>query len=149
MILAQDCRDLVDGIVGVGFGQGRTDDLLQVGNGQDPFLDRCVGGDDQVVLVHTHAVVTLAFEDPHDAERNRPEADHLPHGILSVGEEFVDDGLPYEAYLCRGLDVLFGEGVAVVDPVAADLQIVEIHAVDRRRGVVRPVNGLPGAVHRR
>ena len=149
MVGTQDVGDLPDRVVRVDLAQRRADDLLQVGDGEDALLDGGVGRDDQVVLIHAHAVVALAFEHPDDAERNGPEANDLPDGILSVGEELIDDRPADEAHLGGSLDVVLGEHVAVGHLVATDVEVIEVHAVDRRRGVVRPVNRLPGAVDRR
>ena len=47
------------------------------------------------------------------------------------------------------MDVLFGKHVAVGDLVAADVHVVEPHAVHRRRRIVGSVHGLPRTVYRR
>ena len=149
MVRAQDVADLGDRLVRVGFAQRRADDLLQVRDGEDALLHRRVGGHDQVVLVHAHAVVALAFEHADDPEGDRTEADDTPHGVFAGGKEFVDDRLAYQTHLGGRLDLLLGEGIAVGDLVAADLQVVEVHAVDRRGRVVGAVDRLSGAVDRR
>ena len=63
----QDLRDLLDGLVGIFFAQCRAGDRLQVGDGEDSLLNCGVGGQNQVVLVHTHTVITLALEYADDA----------------------------------------------------------------------------------
>ena len=71
------------------------------------------------------------------------------HGILATREKVVDDRLADYADFGGGLDVLFGEHVAVAHLVTADFQIVRADTVDGGRGVVGAVDGLSAAVDRR
>ncbi len=98
-------------------------------------------------MVHSHAVVSFAFQYAHDAERQLLEADHPPYGILAAGEKVIRHRLPDHAYLGGGLYVLIAEHIAILHLVSAYLHIIRADTVDGGRGVVRPVDGLPATVH--
>jgi len=50
-------------------------------DGQDSLLDGRIGGDDQVVLVLPHGILSLLAQDPDDFQRDVLKADGLPDGI--------------------------------------------------------------------
>ena len=62
MVAPEDGRHLLDGLVGIFLTQCGADDLLEVGDGEDPFHHGGVRRDDEVVLIHAHAVVALALQ---------------------------------------------------------------------------------------
>ena len=113
--------------------------------GQKSFHHGGVGGDDEIVLVHAPCVVAFAFERADYAEGYRLEAYYFAHRVGSLAKQFLDDGLPDDAYFCAFLDILVGEYVAFVDFPLAYVEIVGGLAVYGGVGVVGSINHLPGS----
>ena len=149
MVAAQYFCYLVDGLVSILFLECRAVYSLKMGDGEDLLLNGRVGRKDEVVLVHTHAVISFAFQHSDNAEGELLKPYDLADGVLSVGEEVVYDGLPNDADLRRRLDVLFGEHISVLHLVATYLKIVGAYAVNGGRSIVGAVDCLPAAVYRR
>ena len=146
MVAAEDIGDLADGLIGIFLTQSGADDLLKVGDGKDTLHHGGVRGDDQVVLVHPHTVVTFAFQHSDDAERNTAEADDLSYRVLAVREKLVDDRLPDKTDLRRRLDVLLREYVAVLYLVPSDVEELLVDTIDGGRRVVGAIDRLAGGV---
>ena len=149
MVGLQDLGNLVDGLVGILFRKGGSGDALDVTDGKDAFLDGGVGCDQQVVLVHSHAVVSLGFQHAHDFHRDLVEADGLSERVFPVGKEFVHDRLADDAHLGGVQDVVFGEARSAGDLVAADIEILLVHAVDGGRRIAGSLDGLAAGIDRR
>ena len=81
-------------------------------------------------MVHTHGVVTLAFQYADDAEGNGVEADDLANGVAAVGKEIVHHSLAHHAHLGTGLDVVIIKHLAVGHLQFTDGEVVGIDAVD-------------------
>ena len=128
--------DVLNGKVRHVFRDGRAVDALQVVDGQHALHHRGVGRQHKVVLVHACGVVALGFQDAHDAQRNRVEADDAPDGVLAVRKERVGHGLSDDAHLGSRLDVLVGEHFAVVDFQLPDFHVSGADAVEGGRRVV-------------
>ena len=130
MIAAEEFCDFFRGIVRHILGEGRSVNALQIGLCQQALHHGGVGGQYDVILVHTHGVVAFGLQYAHYAERDFIEPDNASHGVFSTGEKIVYNGFSYHAHLGAGLDIGFAEHLAVVDRELAYLQIVRTHATD-------------------
>ncbi len=146
VVAAEQSRDFLFRFFGLFLAQGGAVDALEVGDGEHPFLDGGVGGEDEVVLVHAHGVVAFGGQYAHDLERDFPEPYHLSDGVFAIGEKVVHDGFSDHAYFGGVKDVFFGEHFPFADRVFADVQIVGVHPVDGGGVVVCPEYRLPAAV---
>ena len=146
MVAAEYLGNLLDSLVGIFLLQRRAIDTLQVRDGKDFLLHGRIRCEDKVILVHPHAVVSLAFQDTYDAEGEFLEANHLPNRILTIREQIIDHSLSHYAYLGSREDVLFGKHIAILYFILPDFHIIRRDAIDRRRGIIRAVNRLPAAI---
>ena len=131
------------------FGYGRAGDTAEKGLCLDAFHYRCVWGQHQVVLVHTHRVVTLLLQYADNTKRNRIESNNHAYRVGAVGEEIVYNRLSEYAHFGTRLDVGIGEHLAFVNRQLSNLQIILIDTIDARRRVVVAVNPLSATVHGR
>ena len=116
---------------------------------QHLFLDGGIGGQDQIVLIHTHAVVALTLQDSYHPEGKLVEADHLTHRAAAIREEVIHHRLTEYADFSGSLHILLTKHLAILDLIATDLQIVRADAIDRSRCIVGSIDGLSTAVHGR
>ena len=78
-----------------------------------------------------------------------PKRITLPIGFSPSGKSSSTTVCPHQTHLGGYPNILIGKGFAVGHPVAANLEVVEIDPVDRRRRIVRSVHRLSGTVDRR
>ncbi len=149
VVASQDGGNLLNGLVGHVFGDGRAVDALQVGDGKDTFHDGCVGGQHHVVLVHAHTVVAFRLQHADDAEGDGVEADNLTHWVAPVGKQVVHYRLSHDAHLGGGLYVLVGKHLAILHGQLADGQVVLADTIDGRRRVVGTIDKPPRTVDAR
>ncbi len=94
-------------------GNGRAYDSAQIGLCQDSLHHGGVWGQHEVVLVHTHGVVSLLLEHTYHTERDAVESHHLADRVAAVGKEIIYHGLSQDADLGSCLDVGIGKHFSI------------------------------------
>ena len=120
-----------------------------MGNSQNLFLNGCIRRQDQVVLVHSHAVISFTLQYTHNLEGQFLETDHLPDRIFSAGEQVIHHRLPDNADFGCNSDVLLGEHLSVFYFITTDFHIIRTDTINRSRRVVSSVNNLSTTIDRR
>ena len=143
MVVTKHLSQFLDGSIGEFLGECRADDAREIGLCDDTLHDGGVGGNDDVVLVHTPRVVTLRLQYTDDTHGDTLETDGLANGIMTV-EQLLDDGGTNDADLGGLADVFLSEAVAFFDGPLLDVEVVDGFAVHRGVGIVVAVDGLTG-----
>ena len=149
MVSPQNFSQFIYCLIGIGLTQGRTYNHLQMRDSQNTFLNSRIGSQNQVVLIHTHTVVTFAHQHPDNTERNGSETDHFTYRIFTIREKFIHYGLTHHTHLGGCFNIVFGEEVPIFQLIAANIQIVLIHPINSSRSIVSSENHLSRTVHHR
>ena len=129
VIAAEKFGNLFRSIVRHVFRKSRSVDTLQIGLCQQTLHHGGVGCQYDVVLVHTHRVVSLGFQYAYYTERYFAEPDNASYRIFSIGEKIVYNGFSYHAYLGARLDIGFAEHLSIVYRELSNFQILRSHAI--------------------
>ena len=86
MVLAQNGGYFLDSLFRIVFRDGRGEYSLNVGDGQQTFLYSGIGGDNHIILVLSHGVISFGSQYPDDAEGGFVEPDGLSQWFFSLRE---------------------------------------------------------------
>ena len=148
VVFAQYGPDFLYGFTARFLARGRGEDAAQVRDGQNTFLNRRVGRQNQVVLVLSHRVVAFLLQNADDFERRLVEPYRLAERVAVLAEQFGGHRLADNAYLGDMADVVFGKHLAVLHLIHANARVFGIDTIERRGRVVGTVNGLPARIDR-
>jgi hypothetical protein len=119
------------GCVDFAAAHGRAEDLRNELVAGEPFLDRGVGGDDDVVLVAAAGGLALGRQDADDGERHVAQDDFLADRRAAVlAEDVLGHGGAQHADLAPRAHVAHIEKLAVGHLPVADHLVCRVHAVD-------------------
>ena len=149
MVAAEDFRNLILRRLRCFLGNGRTYDSAQIGLCQDSLHHGGVWGEHEVILVHSHGVVTLLLEHTYYTERDAVETYYLADRVAAVGEEIIHYGLPQDADLGCCLDVGISKHFSICHLQLSDAQVVLVHAIDGTLRIVVAVYPLSRTVYGR
>ncbi len=82
---------------------------VEVGDARESLLHSGVRHQSNVVLVFAHAILTFFLQYANDGHGNAAKTDGLTDGVLSVGEQRLNDGLADDTHLGIAFHVVVGK----------------------------------------
>src|SRR5438034_101481 len=105
MTLAQQSRDLFDGLWQFSVTASRGQDTVDASRLPDLLLHRGVGGKDNVILVLSPGRLSLRFEHAHDTKRDVAHLNDLSYRI-DAAKELGPHSLPQHCHFAGSVDLL-------------------------------------------
>src|SRR5689334_11794003 len=91
------------------FIDGRSINSLNMRNSQDPFLNRSIGCQNDIVLVLPEGVLPFFGKHAYYLKRDLVEADYFTNRIFAAGKQVINDGLSNQGHFRSAVHIRIGE----------------------------------------